>query len=59
MRAAFEATLKDPEVLAQAARTKLQLNYVGADDVLKVLKEVLGQPKDVVDEFSKYVKFGE
>jgi len=26
---------------------------------VKVLKEVLSQPKDIVDEFSKYVKFGE
>jgi hypothetical protein len=26
---------------------------------VKVMKEMLAQPKDVVDEFSKYVKFGE
>jgi hypothetical protein len=26
---------------------------------VKVMKEVLSQPKDVVDEFSKYIKFGE
>ena len=35
------------------------LNYVGADVAVKVMKEMLSQPKDVVDEFSKYVKFGE
>jgi hypothetical protein len=26
---------------------------------VKVMNEVLSQPKDIVDEFSKYIKFGE
>jgi hypothetical protein len=29
------------------------------DEVLKIVKEVLSQPKDIVDEFAKYIKFGE
>jgi hypothetical protein len=37
----------------------MDLEFVGADEAVKVMKEVLSQPKDVVDEFSKYVKFGE
>jgi hypothetical protein len=26
---------------------------------VRILKEVLSQPKDIVAEFSKYIKFGE
>jgi len=29
------------------------------DEMVKVMREVLSQPKDIVDEFSKYIKFGE
>jgi len=59
MRDAFARTLKDPEVLAQAARAKLELNFLPGDEALKVLQEVLSQPKAMVDDFGKYVKFGE
>jgi hypothetical protein len=37
----------------------MELEYVSGDEAVKVMKEVLAQPKDVVDEFSKYIKFGE
>jgi hypothetical protein len=37
----------------------MELEYTSGDETLKILTEVLSQPKDVVDEFSKYVKFGE
>jgi hypothetical protein len=29
------------------------------DEALKIIQEVLTQPKEVVDEFGKYIKFGE
>jgi hypothetical protein len=37
----------------------MELEYMPGDEALKVIKEVLSQPKDIVDEFSKYIKFGE
>jgi len=37
----------------------MDLEFVHGDVAVKVMKEVLSQPKDVVDEFSRYVKFGE
>jgi hypothetical protein len=37
----------------------MELEYVGGDEAVKVMKEVLSQPKDIVEEFSKYIKFGE
>jgi tripartite-type tricarboxylate transporter receptor subunit TctC len=59
MRKAFAETIADKELVAEATKAKMDLNYVGADVALKVMKEMLSQPKDVVEEFSKYVKFGE
>jgi tripartite-type tricarboxylate transporter receptor subunit TctC len=59
MRKAFAETIADKDLVAEATKASMDLNYVGADVAVKVMKEMLSQPKDVVDEFSKYVKFGE
>ena len=59
MRDAFAAALKDPELVAEATKAKMELEYTSGEETLKILTEVLSQPKDVVDEFSKYIKFGE
>jgi tripartite-type tricarboxylate transporter receptor subunit TctC len=59
MREAFANAIKDAELIAEAKKAKMELEYVPGDEAVKVMKEVLSQPKDVVDEFSKYVKFGE
>ena len=59
MRKAFAETIEDKALVAEATKASMDLNYVGADVAVKVMKEMLSQPKDVVDEFSKYVKFGE
>ena len=59
MRDAFAKTIEDPALKAEAKKGKMDLNYVTADEALKVMNEVLTQPKDIVDEFSKYIKFGE
>jgi tripartite-type tricarboxylate transporter receptor subunit TctC len=59
MREAFASAIDDKDLIAEATKAKMDLNYVGADVAVKVMKEMLSQPKDVVDEFSKYVKFGE
>ena len=59
MRKAFAETIADKDLIAEAKKAKMDLNYLGADEAQKVLKEMLEQPKDIVDEFSKYIKFGE
>ena len=51
--------IQDPALKAEANKAKMDLNYVSGEDAVKVMNEVLIQPKDVVDEFRKYVKFGE
>jgi tripartite-type tricarboxylate transporter receptor subunit TctC len=59
LRDAFAATIKDPATQAEAKKTQQDLEYTSGDEAEKILKEVLSQPKDIVDEFSKYIKFGE
>jgi tripartite-type tricarboxylate transporter receptor subunit TctC len=59
MRQAFAKVIEDKDLKAEASKQKLDLNYVDGDEALKVMNELLDQPKDVVDEFSKYIKFGE
>ena len=56
---AFAKAIEDKALVAEATKASMELNFVGADVAVKVMKEMLSQPKDVVDEFSKYVKFGE
>ncbi len=41
MRKAFKATFEDPEFLDEAKKTKLELNYVGADEINGLVKEIL------------------
>jgi tripartite-type tricarboxylate transporter receptor subunit TctC len=59
MRDAFAKAIKDPELIAEAKKAKMDLEYMSGDEALKLIKEVLSQPKEVVDEFGKYIKFGE
>jgi tripartite-type tricarboxylate transporter receptor subunit TctC len=59
MREAFDKAIKDAELVAEAKKAKMELEYVSGDEAVKVMKEVLAQPKDIVEEFSKYIKFGE
>lgn len=41
LRKAFKATMEDPEFLAEAKKSKLTLNYVSADEINGLVKEIL------------------
>jgi len=59
MRDAFGKTIKDPQLVAEATKAQMDMEFTSGDEAVKILKEVLNQPKDIVEEFSKYIKFGE
>jgi tripartite-type tricarboxylate transporter receptor subunit TctC len=59
LRNAFDKVTKDKELLAEAKKGKLPIDYVSGDEALKVVKEVLGQPPDIAQEIAKYIKFGD
>ena len=59
MRDAFAKAVQDPELEAEGKKAKLDLEYLPGDQAQKILVEVMTQPQDLIDEFSKYIKFGE
>ena len=59
VREAFSKVVDDPELVAEGKKSKVDLEYLPGDQAQKILVEVMNQPKDIVAEFSKYIKFGE
>ena len=53
MREAFAKTLKDPEFLAEAAKQKIDIDYVSGEDVQTLVTRLYATPKPVVDRMVK------
>ena len=49
LRDAFDATMKDPDFLAEAARQKLIINPVSGEKIAALLDRIYASPKDVLD----------
>jgi tripartite-type tricarboxylate transporter receptor subunit TctC len=49
LRDAFEATMTDPEFLAEAARQKIIINPVSGEKIAGLLDRIYASPKDVLD----------
>jgi tripartite-type tricarboxylate transporter receptor subunit TctC len=49
LRAAFDATMKDADFLADAKKIGLDINPMGGEDMTKVVEQILGTPPSVVD----------
>jgi tripartite-type tricarboxylate transporter receptor subunit TctC len=49
LRAAFEAASRDPQLLAEAERMKLEVNPVSGADVEALVARMYAAPKDVID----------
>jgi tripartite-type tricarboxylate transporter receptor subunit TctC len=56
LRAAFDATLVDPEYLADAAKSRLQVQLVKGRAVEALLKRLYATPRDVVDRVANALK---
>jgi tripartite-type tricarboxylate transporter receptor subunit TctC len=59
LRDAFAKVTSDKDLLAEAKKTSLPIDYVPADEALKVVIEVLAQPPEMAQEIAKYIKFGD
>jgi tripartite-type tricarboxylate transporter receptor subunit TctC len=49
LRAAFDATMKDPEFLAEAASLSFDVAPVSGEALQKIVEQVLATPKDLAD----------
>ncbi len=57
LREAFAKVAKDPELQEDAKKNKMEVDYTPAGECIKVLNSVFSQPAEIVQEFSKYIKF--
>jgi tripartite-type tricarboxylate transporter receptor subunit TctC len=48
LREAFDATLKDPELLSQAKKERLEINPLNGDAVQQLVVRLYGQPEALV-----------
>lgn len=59
LRDAFVGATKDKELLAEAKKTQLTIDFTPAEESLKIVREVLNQPPELAQEIGKYIKFGD
>lgn len=59
LREAFTKVSADKELLAEANKGNLPIDYADAEECLKIIREVLNQPPETVQEITKYIKFGD
>jgi tripartite-type tricarboxylate transporter receptor subunit TctC len=55
LRAAFDATMKDPEFLAEAGKLNLDINPLSGTAITSLLTELYGMPKGVIDKAAQAV----
>ncbi|HEY6259469.1 MAG TPA: tripartite tricarboxylate transporter substrate-binding protein [Xanthobacteraceae bacterium] len=55
LREAFAKTIADPELLAEAKKAQIDINYISAQDVTKDFNEMMSQPPQVVEAMKKYL----
>jgi tripartite-type tricarboxylate transporter receptor subunit TctC len=49
LRDAFTKTMNDPEFLAEAKKKKLDVDPTSGEEVQALVKDVMNQPKDVIE----------
>jgi tripartite-type tricarboxylate transporter receptor subunit TctC len=56
LRRAFDDTMKDPEFLADATRTQLEITPVAGEEVEKLVTELYQTPKPVADKAAEFIR---
>ncbi len=59
LREAFAKASQDKELLAETEKGNLPIDYANAEECLKIIREVLNQPPETIQEITKYLKFGD
>lgn len=57
LRDAFARMIADPEIQKEAEKSQLELRYDTAEECVKQMNYLMGQPPDVIKVFGKYVTF--
>jgi tripartite-type tricarboxylate transporter receptor subunit TctC len=56
LRAAFDATMNDPDFVAEIGRVKLEVNPASGAEIDRLLAEVYAMPKDVIEKAKQAVR---
>jgi tripartite-type tricarboxylate transporter receptor subunit TctC len=56
LRAAFDATMKDPQFLEDAARTRIDINALSGAKVQQLVEKIYATPKSVVERAKEILK---
>jgi len=57
LREALAKAVKDPEFNAEMKKARIEVGYIGPEEVLKMFNGLLDQPPEVQKEMVKYIKF--
>jgi tripartite-type tricarboxylate transporter receptor subunit TctC len=56
LRDAFAKAMGDPELLAEAKKAQIDMNYISAQEVAKGFNEMMSQPPQVIEAMKKYLQ---
>jgi len=56
LREAYLKTLKEPELVAEAKKRRLELDFLSGEELEGVMREVSNQPRDVVERVRKLIE---
>ncbi len=57
LRDAFAQVAKDKDLIAEAKKYNLEIEYIPAEECLKTLNYMFNQPDRIIKEFGKYIQF--
>src|SRR6185295_10064136 len=56
LRDAFAKAVKDPELIAEAKKAKIEMNFISAEQVMKDFNLLMNQTPETLKEMGKYIK---
>ena len=56
LRDAFAKAIKDPELIAEAKKAKIEMRFISAEQVLKEFNALMNQTPETLKEMGKYIK---
>jgi tripartite-type tricarboxylate transporter receptor subunit TctC len=59
LRDALAKAMADPELLAEAKKAQIEINYISGPEVTKSFHEMMNQPPQVIEAMKKYLTPGE
>jgi tripartite-type tricarboxylate transporter receptor subunit TctC len=59
LRDALAKAIADPELLAEATKAQIEINYISGPEVTKSFHEMMNQPPQVIEAMKKYLTPGE